>query len=55
LYEGRPSFTDRWSDFRFCKWPEHVIRKAVRGIFTVLFLSAAWHTDLFVRDSFSPS
>jgi hypothetical protein len=25
LYDGRPSFEQRWADFRCCKWPEAVI------------------------------
>jgi len=26
LYEGRPTFEQRWADFRCCKWPEEVLQ-----------------------------
>jgi len=26
LYKGRPSFEQCWADFRYCKWPEEVVR-----------------------------
>jgi hypothetical protein len=29
IYAGRVSFLERWSDFRFCKWPETLCPREV--------------------------